>query len=366
MRLFESFHDVSRWALLLLLLVPVFYRRFYLARKPAAMAFSSLPLVAQVSSSWRARLMWLLPVLRTLAIVLLIVALARPRKGNEQTRVQAEGIAIQLVADRSGSMQAMDFRVDGKPVDRLTAERSVIKDFVLGDGTLNGHPDDLIGLITFARFADSRCPLTLDHGYLMEALEQTQIASTREEDGTAIGDAVALGVERIRSLDEQRRSQEAQRIKSRIMILLTDGENNAGDVDPIKAAELAATYNVKVYTIGTGTHGTAPFPVVDPFGQRSFRSMEVSIDEDMLRKMAEITGGKYFRATDVNSLRNIYAEIDKLEKTQTLEKRYFQYKEYATQWIYWGAVPVPPLLLIVFALLAIEVVLSQTWLRRIP
>lgn len=362
-----QFHTPSVWFLLLLLALPLVWWAYRTPRRQAKLRYSSTALLAGLRPGWGVRARVALPVLRTLAVTLLVLALARPQKGNEQTRILAEGIAIQLVVDRSGSMQAMDFKIDGQRVDRLAAVRKVVHEFVAGGEGLPGRENDLIGLVSFARFADSQCPLTLDHGYLLEILGKTLPVTSQNEDGTAIGDAMALGVERLRSLESQQRFQGARRIKSKIMILLTDGENNAGDLDPLKAAELAETYGIKIYTIGAGTHGTAPFPMIDPFtGERVLREMTVSIDEETLKKIAERTRGRYFRATDTESLRQIYAEIDELEKTKTQERRYLQYRELATDSIQWGRLRLPPLLLGAFALLSIEILLSSTWLRKTP
>ncbi len=363
----EYFHPNARWALLLLALLPVIGWRVYLRRKASAVRFSSVAPLRGVRPGWRVRLRWLLPLLRTLALAVLIVVIARPRKGNEQTKLPTEGIAIGLLVDRSGSMQAMDFTVDGKQVDRLTAVRNVVRSFVLGDDRLKGRPDDLIGLIAFGTYADSKCPLTLDHSYLIEALDRTEIARTEEEGQTAIGDALALAVEQIRSLDRSRRLQQARPVRSRILILLTDGQSNAGAIEPLKAAEIARAFNIKVYTIGAGTRGMAPVPLQDAFtGKTVYRPMQVDIDEDTLREIAGVTGGKYYRATDTDSLRSVYAEIDQLEKTQTTERRFLQYRELATEWTHWGRLTLPPLLLLAFALLAAELILSQTGLRRLP
>jgi len=361
-----SFYPGCAWFLLLLTLVPVIGWRYLRQRRRSTVRFSSVGMLGGLDASWRARLRFVLSLLRTLAVVLLIVALARPRKGNEQERIHAEGIAIQMLVDRSGSMQAMDFSIDDKPVDRLKAVKQVVKGFVLGEDDLRGRPDDLVGLITFARFADSKCPLTLDHGYLTETIGKTEIVTEREEDGTAIGDAIALGVEHMRALEKQRQRRGAERIKSKVMILLTDGENNAGDLDPIKAAELAGTFGIKIYTIGAGTDGTAPMPAVDFFGQRILQGVRVTIDEETLRKIADATGGRYFRATDTDSLQKIYAEIDELETTQTEEKRYLQYSELATHSVCVGRFRLPPLLLCAFVLLALEIVLANTVFRRVP
>lgn len=361
-----SFHHPSVWFLLLLVLLPLIWWARRSPRRQATLRYSSSGLLTGIRPGLAVRARILLPVLRILAVALIILALARPQKGNEQTRVLSQGIAIQLVVDRSGSMQALDFKIDGEAVDRLTAVRKVVREFVSGGNGLQGREDDLLGLVAFARFADSMSPLTLDHGYLLETLSKVRIASTQDEDGTAIGDAIALGVDRLRSLESERRFQGAQKIKSKIMILLTDGDNNAGDVEPIKAAELAASYGIKIYTIGAGTEGVAPFPGVDIFGQRVIQQMRVSIDEDTLKKIAEVTGGKYFRATDTDSLQHIYTEIDKLEKTKTQEKRYLQYRELATDSISLAGFKLPPILLTAFALLVLEVVLASTWLRKSP
>lgn len=363
----EVFHAESRWALLLLVLVPLVWWWAYARRRPTAVRFSSTQALASVRPSWRVRLWWLIPLLRTLALILLIVALARPRKGNEQARIPAEGIAIQLIVDRSSSMEALDFQLEGQRVNRLAAVRNVVEGFVSGGEGLRGRPDDLIGMISFARYADDKCPLTLDHGYLIDVLEQTEIVTRQEEDGTAIGDAIGLGVERLRAIDDQQRRSGGKKIKSKVIVLLTDGENNAGDLDPVRAAELAATFDIKIYTIGAGTTGYAPFPTVDPFtGRRVLRNVEVTIDEETLRRIADATGGEYYRATDTDSLRRVYAEIDKLEKTRTVELRYYQYTELATQSIRLGSLHLPPVLLCAFALVALEVVLAQTLLRRAP
>lgn len=365
-----EFQENARWVLLLLLLVPLIWWRVYLRRRPAAVRFSSVAPLTRLPSTWRTQAWWLLPALRTAALILLIVAVARPRKGNEQARIRAEGIAIQLLVDRSGSMQALDFTLDGARVNRLTAIQKVARDFVRGSGNLAGRPDDLIGMISFARYADAKCPLTLDHDFLLEALDKTEIVDARktaDEDGTAIGDALALGVEQMRALDEQRRSRGGQKVKSKVIILLTDGDNNAGDIDPHQAAQMAAAFEIKVYTIGVGTRGLAEVPMIDPFSGRTvLRPVQVRIDEEALRRIAAATGGRYFRATDTDSLRDIYAEIDQMEKNETVERRFYQYKELATQPLRLGPIPLPPLLVCVFALLTLEVVLGNTWLRRLP
>jgi len=361
-----TLHESYWWFLLLAALLPLIWWRWIRRDRYSSMKFSSTETVQQLGGTWVTRARHILPALRTCTVILLVLILVRPQKGNQQTRIFSEGIAVQLLIDRSGSMEAMDFRVDGKPVDRLAAVKNVVEDFVLGDEHLPGRPDDLIGMIAYGTHADSTCPLTLDHEYLIHALKQTEIAKTQAEGQTAIGDAIALGVERLRALENQRRIRQAHKIKSKIMILLTDGESNAGDIEPVKAAELAATYDIKIYTIGAGTKGMAPVPAVDVFGRKYYRKMPVSIDEETLKKIADTTDGQYYRATDTDSLKKVYAEIDKLEKTKTEEKRYMQYKELATESVALGSLRMPPLFLAVFILLALEVVLANTRFRRIP
>lgn len=361
-----TWHDP--WMLLLMvLLVPIWYG--WAARKTySAVRYSSVAWLKRQGASWRVRTRWVIPLLRTAAVGLLIACLARPQQPNQETKVFSEGIAIQMVADRSGSMQAMDFTINGQRVDRLKAIKSVVKDFVLGGKDLAGRPDDLIGLISFAAYADSKCPLTLDHSFVMDALDQTEIVSQeegREEDGTAIGDAIALAVERLADMDRRRQEASARKINSKVIILLTDGENNKGDFQPDKAAELAAAKGIKIYTIGTGSTGVAPMPVRDAFGTHLV-PMQVSIDEDTLKKIAQTTGGRYWRATDTDSLRHVYEEIDKLEKTKTEEKRYFQYAELATESVKIGGVAWPPLLVVTAAALALEVLLANTRYRKVP
>lgn len=351
----------SPWYLLLLLALPLVAWRLFGNRR-GAIPFTSLQIAQRLTPTLRQRLAWLPAALTLASLGVAIVAVARPREGREQTIVDSQGIAIELVVDRSGSMQAMDFQIDGQHVDRLTAIKKVAADFVLGNATdkLDGRFSDLIGLVTFAGHADGETPPTLDHAFLVAQLNQTQIVSARSEDGTAIGDAVALAVEKLNALD----TRQQEKVKSKVIILLTDGENNAGKLEPIQAAELAETLGIKVYTIGVGTKGRAPVPVVDVFGRETLQYMTVNIDEATLTKVAEATGGRYFRATDTDSLKSIYAEIDQLEKTKVEAKHFVDYRELAVQ-SYAGAISIPPLLLIAFGLLAARWLLQQTWLREL-
>jgi len=351
----------------LLLLLPVLVWWLFIKRRAVGVKFGSTRIISSIRGTPRLRARWILPVLRIAAIGLMILGLARPREGLKHTTTETQGIAIQMLIDRSGSMQAMDFQLNDRPVDRLSAVKDAASRFILGDDQLEGRGTDLIGLISFARFADGISPLTLDHPYLIGKLNQTQIARDRSEDGTAIGDAIGLAIERLQPLEERHRSNRSDPVKSKIIILLTDGENNAGQIDPVPAAELAATMGVKIYTIGVGTKGRAPVPVTNPFtGRKTMQWVRVNIDEAMLKRIAEMTAGRYFRATDTQSLESIYQEIDHLEKTRIEEKHYVDYREFAIESIHTAGWTLPPLLWSAFILLAAQSVLAYTVFRQIP
>ncbi len=355
------------WWLLALILLPVLWLRWI---RPAMRGAVILPGAGALLAGGTgrrgvaSRARWILPTMRSLAAAILVLGLARPIKANEQTRIFVEGIAIELVVDRSGSMMALDFSRTNREMDRLDAVKLVATEFIRGGGGLAGRPNDLVGLVTFARFADSLSPPTLDHDYVIEALDAIRPATSQGEDGTAIGEGVALAAERLRDLEEGRKDDPSRRIKSRVIILLTDGENNAGDIDPMAAAELARTLGVRIYTIGVGSRGMAPMPVQTPFGTQ-YVNQPVSIDEDLLRRMAELTGGEYFRAIDERSLRDIYERIDALEKTATEERRYLQSTALAVEPFRVAGVEVPPLLIGVVILLGLELLLAQTRLRML-
>ncbi len=351
----------SPWYFLLLLLVPIVAWRLFTKRNRPAIQFTSVALARQIQPTLRQRLMWLPAALTLGAIAFMILGIARPREGREQTIAESEGIAIEMVVDRSGSMQAMDFQIEGEHVDRLTAIKNVAGKFVSGGDRLDGRFSDLVGLITFAGYADGETPPTLDHAFLVSQLNNTEIVTNRNEDGTAIGDAISLAVEKLNALDERQK----EKVKSKVIILLTDGENNAGSLEPVPAAELAQAMGIKIYTIGVGTKGQAPVPVTDPFsGRKVIQWMPVNIDEATLEKVASTTGGKYFRATDTDSLEKIYAEIDELEKTQVEAQHFVDYRELAVQPHRAAGFSLPPLLMIAFVLLAARWLLQQTWLRE--
>jgi Ca-activated chloride channel family protein len=250
-----------------------------------------------------------LPWLRLAALGLLILAMARPQWGNSKTEVEASGIDILLAVDVSGSMQAIDFQLEDKAVDRLTAVKAVVEKFI------EERPNDRMGLVAFAGRPYMVCPLTLDHDWLQLRLHSLQTGMI--EDGTAIGSAIVAGVNRLRD----------QEAKSRIVILLTDGVNNAGKAAPLTAAEAAETMKIKVYTIGAGRRGVAPMPAEDQFGRKRIIRAQVDIDEKTLGKIAEMTGARYFRATDTQSLKNIYEEINAMETTTRRIKHFDRYRE---------------------------------------
>ncbi len=335
-------------ALVLLLLLPLLWwhqRR----QHPVAIAYPAVQTWSEVPPSAMTRLRHVLPYLRLTVIALGILALARPQQGLQAAKVYSEGIAIVMVVDTSGSMSALDLQLYGQPRNRLDVVKHTFHNFVSGEGSLGlrggGRDGDLIGMVTFARYADSVSPLTLDHDTLLSLLDEIAIVSLQEEDGTAIGEAIALGVERLRDATAQ----------SRVMILLTDGANNAGETDPQQAARIAKALGIKIYTIGTGTRGIAPVPVRTRDGRMVMRQMNVFIDEATLKEIALLTEGQYFRATDSATLAGIYRDIDRLEKSANVAEHYQQYAERFA----WFLLPA-------LALLLVEVLLVNTRLRTIP
>ncbi len=345
----------------LLLLIPVLIAGIVAMRRDrkTAVLYSSVQLLKTLPVTLMQRVKRLLPWVRLLGLVLIVVALARPQRGLREFRVSTEGIAIQMCLDRSGSMQALDFEIDGQSVNRLDAVKQVFRDFVGGGGDLPGRPDDLIGLIAFGGFAEAKSPLTLDHGALLEILKSIEIPQPirdsrnrvinarflEEEMATAIGDAVAVAVDRLKDAEA----------KSKVIILLSDGENTAGVVTPEEAAEVAKTYGIKIYTIGVGRTGRAPFPVQDAFGRTVLQAQVVRLDEETLKMLAETTGGRYFNAQDTQALENVYAEIDQLEKTETEGRLYTEYIELYLWFLLSG-----------LGLVLLEIILSATRFRSLP
>ncbi len=307
----------SPWLLLaapLALLLLWFARR----RSSPAIGFSSEMLVAELPGTWRTRFVWLPGALVVVGVVLAAIALARPRLGDEQTVVRSEGIAIELVIDTSSSMLAHDFTdARDQPTDRLSAVKAVVRSFVEGGDDLPGRGSDLVGLTVFAGYADATCPLTLDHRLLLESLDAAEIAQTREEDGTSIGLGLAVALGRLRETD----------VASRIVVLLTDGEDNDPENDPRAAAQVAADLGVRVYTVGMGSQGSAPYPRTLKDGRVVFTHQPTSLDERLLTDIAESTGGVYQRAGNTESLRRIYAAIDRLERAEIEGLSYRRWRE---------------------------------------
>lgn len=268
---------------------------------------------------------------RVLAVLFLVAALARPQSSNSWENVTTEGIDIVMSLDISSSMLAQDFEPD-----RLEAAKDVAIQFI------TGRPEDKIGLVIFSGESFTQCPLTTDHAVLINLFKDIQ--SGMIEDGTAIGLGLANAVNRLKE----------SQTKSKVVILLTDGVNNQGEIAPLTAAELAKTFGIRVYTVGIGTQGTAPYPIQTAFGI-SMRNMPVKIDEEVLQQIAEMTGGKYFRATDNNKLKAIYEEIDQLEKSKIEVKQYSTKSEEYLLFALLGAL-----------FLLIEIALRNSILRNIP
>ncbi len=328
----------SPWWLLLLLLLPLveWLRRRYV--RESVFTFSSLSLVKGITELRRSRAGTTLAGLRWIALGLFIIALARPQAGQGTAPLRASGIDIVIALDLSGSMRAEDFQLNGERANRIQIARHVIERF------LDQRVADRIGLVVFAAGAYVAAPPTLDHGFVRRNLDRLDALP---EGGTAIGSAISAAVNRLRELKS----------KSRIVILMTDGQNNAGKVTPLTAADAAKALGVKVYTIGVGTHGSAPTPVgVNPFtGRTQYQNVPVDIDEETLKEISTRTGAKYYRADTTETLRNIYREIDQLEKTEVETRRFAYWEELMPYFAGIGLL-----------LLLLEILLGQTVWRKLP
>ena len=332
-------------ASLLWLLVPAYLvwlgLWWLLARRrgTAAVRFSTTRTLERLRPSRTLLLRRLVQGLRLVTVALLVLGMARPQTGRRQTQVQTEGIDIILALDTSGSMQALDLDADravNRRRNRLEVARSVVERFV------QKRQNDQIGMVVFGNEAFTQCPLTLDHGVVAAFLERVEIGMAG--DGTAIGSALGTAVKRLRDSEAE----------SKVIILLTDGRNNAGALSPRKAAEIAETFDTKVYTVGVGTRGKAPFIVDSLFGKRVVYE-NVEIDEEMLREISERTGGSYFRAEDGAALAEIYDEIDRLETSEITTESYMEYDERYRR-----------LVLPALGLLLLETVLLGTRFRKLP
>jgi Ca-activated chloride channel family protein len=315
--------------LLLGLLLPVFAWLKGRRGSPPAFLYSSVQLVAGLAQARRSQAGNILAALRWLALGLFIFALAQPRFSKSTTEVKASGIDIVVALDLSGSMNTQDYEVRGQPVSRFQLAKAVLQKFVAE------RPDDRIGLVVFAAQAFIASPMTLDHDYLLENIQRLEIG-TINSDATAIGDGLTTALNRLRNLKS----------KSRIIVLMTDGGNNSGKIDPITATEAAQALHVKLYTIGLGNR-----EIVQQMGLPP----GYLPDDDTLKKIAEMTGGVFYRADTSEKLNSIYDEIDKLEKTEAVVNKYTQYKELFPWFVAGG-----------LAVLLIEILLGQTVFRRLP
>jgi Ca-activated chloride channel homolog len=321
------------WILYLLIIIPLLALYYFLKgrKKENSVIYSSVNQLQGIPVSWKERLRHIPFVLRLAALALFIIALARPQSFTSGENIYSEGIDIAMVLDISSSMLAEDFSPN-----RLEASKNVIKNFV------SDRVSDRIGLVIFSREAFTQCPLTVDYTVLTELLRE--VKSGMVEDGTAIGNAIANGVNRLKGSN----------VKSKVIILVTDGVNNAGEVNPLSAAEIAKTFGIRIYTIGVGTRGEAPYPVESAFGKR-YQMVPVEIDEELLKQIAEKTSGRYYRAVNNQKLQEIYNEIDKLERTKIEVTSYRNAKELFYNWLGAG-----------FIILLFEIGLAKTILRKIP
>ena len=323
------------WLLLFFLMVPFLIIRGK-GKQQATISYSSIDTL-QAMRSARVEILSILPLaLRMFAISLLVLALARPQEGHKRTEILSVGVDIILALDTSGSMQALDFIKDEKRDTRLAMVKDVVSQFI------DNRPNDRMGMVVFGSEAYTQCPLTLDQGILKSFLSKLDIGMAG--DSTAIGSAIGIAVKRLKDLKS----------KSKVIILLTDGRNNAGSLPPLQAAQTAKAFGIKIHTIAVGTLGKAPFLVNSIFGQR-YVYQQVDIDEDTLKKISDLTGGQYFRATDLQSLKTIYKQIDEMEKS---EVKVIDHSEYTELFHYFL---IPGLLI-----LLLEILLSNTTLRRIP
>ncbi len=343
--------DSPLFLLLLLALPPLVYLRVFRWRD-AGLRFSSVAIARTLPPTWKTRLRHLPVALRAGAILLAVTALARPRIGVEEIREVREGIAIQMVLDRSGSMRT-EMEYDGNRITRLDAVKRVFTEFVMGNGkSLRGRPNDLVGMVIFARYADTICPLTLTHGATLQFLDTIRIVDNQAEDGTAIGDALALAAARLQTATQDAEGA-GYRVKSKVIILLTDGIHNAGKRTPVEASRLAAQWGIRIHTIGIG--GGPEFATVRTPLRTVTIPSSVQIDRATLEEVARVGGGIYRDASDAAGLRAVYGEIDRLEKSTIEERKYADYRELFV-----------PFALAALLLLLVELLVQTLVLRRLP
>lgn len=326
------FRFESPYMFLLLLFIPAYIYLQFFTSKPG-LIYSNIKLFSGIKSGWKSKLKHIIPAFHIMAFSLFVIAAARPQSGSTSREINTEGIDIMLALDISSSMKAEDF----KPHNRLYAAKQVIREFV------GNRTSDRIGLVVFSRQSFTQCPLTIDYDVLLNYLDEVKFGMI--EDGTAIGLAIGNCVNRLKE----------SKAKSKIVILLTDGVNNAGEIDPLTASRAAEALGIKIYTIGAGKPGKALYPVDDPVFGRRYVSQENQIDEKTLKEVASITGGKYFRAKTSTGLKQIYNDIGEMEKTKVEVKEFTMYTELYRNFLLAG-----------FLLLLVEILLSRTVLKRTP
>jgi Ca-activated chloride channel family protein len=324
------------WLLLTALVIPIIIYSYFKCGRSGRIRYSSIDTLKRLKPSKSVKMRHSLIFLRAFALLFLTLAFARPQSGIKTTEHLTEGIDIILCLDTSGSMKALDFKVKGKRKDRLTVVKDVVEDFI------KVRENDRIGMVVFGDEAFTQCPLTLDYGVLTGFLDKTQVGMAGES--TAIGSAIAVSVKRLKDVPA----------KSKVIVLLTDGMNNAGRISPDIAADAAKAMGVKIYTIGVGSDGLVPFLVDGLFGP-NYVNQRVELDEETLKKIAEKTGGKYFKATDTKGLKEVYDTIDAMEKTEIKVKEYMEYNELF-----------PGFLMLGLFLILAEVALANTRFRKIP
>lgn len=337
------------YILLLLAVLPALAVWQHLRGRREAILLNVSDRTTSLSWTWRRMTIWVVPTLRLLGLSALIIAAARPFDWRESAMVDSEGIAIELVIDRSGSMRRDDYLLDGRRVSRLEAVVEAAARFVIGDPEVGSRHQDLIGLVTFAREAETACPLTLDHEHVVARLEQIQAAVDYRQDGTAIGDGLALAVAELQSLDKSLHLRDPTAEITRIVVLLTDGEQNAGELTPGEAGRLARHYGIRTYVIGLGTN--LPTDVSSPASPDPQR--------DILQAIAEATGGKFFSVSDTESLQSIYASIDALERATLTQQRLATRRQWAIEWFFIGPFALPPIAIMALVALAAETILQR-------
>lgn len=349
----ELFH--SPLFFLCFLILPIIAILLRKLRINSSLRFSSLALLKDCYKSWRVKLRPILIVLRFACLLVLVIALARPRKGISASNVSINGVAINLVVDRSGSMEE-PMRYHGRKTTRLEVAKAVIADFIQGDSAGNkGREGDYVGLVSFAMYPDTSCPLVQSHDILVDFLREIKPAQIKSENATAIGEALALACARLHdaetqilennkklNIESENKIEPDFMIKSKVVILLTDGVNNAGDISPLEAAQMAKEWGIKIYTIGIGSASRGPFG-------------SAQLDERLLQRIAQETGAFYRKATNADSLRSIYEKISELEKTEIKSIAHFDYSE-----------KFPPFAIAALWLLGLEIILSNTIFRKIP